>query len=134
MLEAFLKTVTEGYQAAHQEATAAVETARAALAEAEANLAKVELYNPDRKHVPAAVALAAPKPRGPSGPRAPRGEWQGKILAALDNETDGLPRADLISRLGVRGDKKGESAVSNALVSMKKDGKLGYDKGFYRRP
>ena len=40
----------------------------------------------------------------------------------LDNNPNGMKRADVLESMNVKGDKSGEQSVSNALASMKKAG------------
>ena len=130
LLADYLRTVTEGYQAAHAQALEAVEAAKAALQEALDTLAKVEAVNPNKKPVAASVKHSEPS----SGQRAPRGAMQTKILELLEGKPDGLGRADLIELGGYKGNKQAESSLSNALVTMKKNGTLGYNNGLYSKP
>lgn len=45
-----------------------------------------------------------------------------------------VSRGDLLTSLGVKGDKAGENAISNALTSLVKRGQLVRDNGTYRLP
>ena len=47
-----------------------------------------------------------------------------QVQDLLSNSPDGLKRADILDAMNVKGDKKGEQSVSNALSSLKKAGTL----------
>lgn len=66
-----------------------------------------------------------------TGLRAPRGQRQQQILTVLNKNPNGIGRAGILEALGVKGDKAGEGSVSNALNSMKKDGKIKAADGLY---
>jgi hypothetical protein len=63
--------------------------------------------------------------------RAPRGAQQETLLAMIGGRKGGMKRADILEEVGVKGDKKREASVSNALTNMKKAGKLNLDGGVY---
>jgi hypothetical protein len=65
------------------------------------------------------------------GSRGPRGSKQDTLVALLASHPDGLTRGEIIDALGVKGDKRGEGSVSNALTTMKKAGKLAAKDGRY---
>src|SRR3954469_20305424 len=54
------------------------------------------------------------------GQRARRGERQQEVLDLIGQHPDGLTRSEILERLGVKGDKKAEASVSNALNNLKK--------------
>jgi hypothetical protein len=62
--------------------------------------------------------------------RGARGAQQ-EILLELITQAGGMRRADILEEVGVKGDKKREAAVSNALANMKKAGKLTLTDGIY---
>lgn len=58
------------------------------------------------------------------GQRAPRGSRQQELLELIGQNPDGLTRGEILDELGVKGNKKAEASVSNALNAMKKKGQL----------
>lgn len=66
-------------------------------------------------------------------PDARRG-WRLDILQALSASPYGMERGEVLEALGVRGDKRGEGAVSNALHAMKTFGTLVHQDGRYYAP
>ncbi len=57
--------------------------------------------------------------------RAAKGEASAKVLELIRAAgSDGLTRAELIDRMGVKGQKVGESSISNALVQLEKSGSV----------
>ena len=76
---------------------------------------------------------AARPQRAPSGPRAPRGSVQDALLAVIKEHSPngGLDRAHILELQRVKGDKKGEQRISNALANLKKAGKIGQNDGKY---
>ena len=67
----------------------------------------------------------APASKEPARQRARRGERQQEVLDLIGENPDGLTRSEILERLGVKGDKKAEASVSNALNNLKKAGRLG---------
>ena len=68
---------------------------------------------------------------------AAKGEASAKVLELIRAAgSDGLTRAELIDRMGVKGQKVGESSISNALVQLKKASSLIHtpEDGQYRVP
>jgi hypothetical protein len=59
------------------------------------------------------------KSRGTAS-RAPRGSRQQSVLAVIAKSKKGMIRGDILQALGLKGDKAGERAVSNALTVLKK--------------
>ena len=60
-----------------------------------------------------------------------RGSRQEGILQLLKDAPDGLGRADILEKLGLKGNKTGEQSISNALNNMKKARKIGAKDGRY---
>src|SRR4051812_1854319 len=56
--------------------------------------------------------------------RAPRGSRQQELLDLIGQHEEGLTRREILDELGLKGDKKAEASVSNALNQMKKAGRL----------
>lgn len=72
-----------------------------------------------------AKANAAPK-----ATRIRRGSKREGLMAIIA-EGVGFTRGDLLDRMGVRGDKAGTMAVSNALTAMKKQNQIRHEGGRY---
>lgn len=70
------------------------------------------------------------------GPKQPRGTRRSGIrdavLEAIEAHPNGINRADLLVGLGVKGDKKGEQSVSNALSALKKAEQISGEDGLYK--
>jgi hypothetical protein len=60
-----------------------------------------------------------------------RGDRRSGILTLLAAFPDGLSRADILDKLGMKGNKAGEQSISNALSVLKKQGKIGQKNGKY---
>jgi len=56
--------------------------------------------------------------------RARRGSKREGIMEALSGIPGGLSRGELLSKLGLKGDKAGEMSVSNALTALTKAGQV----------
>ena len=59
-----------------------------------------------------------------AGSRAPRGSRQDTLHALIAGKPDGMTRGEILTELGIKGDKAAEGSISNALNGMKKSGKL----------
>ena len=55
--------------------------------------------------------------------RAPRGAKREELLSFIE-ENPNLTRGAILEKLGVRGDKRQEQSISNALAAMKKAGTI----------
>lgn len=64
-------------------------------------------------------------------PRVRRGSRREAILNAVRGSVAGMSRGDLLELFGVKGDKSGEMAVSNALTVLIKSGALVRDGRVY---
>ena|SRR5215211_7358496 len=60
----------------------------------------------------------------PNRQHAPRASRQQELLELIGQNPDGLTRSEILEELGVKGNKKAEASVSNALNAMKKKGQL----------
>lgn len=67
-----------------------------------------------------------------NGTRSPRGAKQETLFSLIQGSGDGMTRAQILEAVGVKGDKKAEGSISNALTNMKKAGKIGLNDGIYR--
>jgi hypothetical protein len=106
-----------------------IEAARSRVQEAQAELDKL------MQHFGPVLGMDKPrKARAATGERAPRGERPEQVLSILRDAPDGLGRADILVKLGAKGDKKAEAAISNVLMNMKKANKLGSREGRYVLP
>jgi hypothetical protein len=52
--------------------------------------------------------------------RAPRGSRQQSVLAVITKSKKGMTRGDILQAMGLKGNKGGERAISNALTALKK--------------
>lgn len=66
-----------------------------------------------------------------SGVRSPRGARAQTIIDLLTDHSDGLARGDILDKLGAKGNKSEEGSISNALMNLKKQGKIGNREGRY---
>jgi DNA-binding transcriptional ArsR family regulator len=64
-------------------------------------------------------AAGSRRPAAKAGRRAPRGEKRRSVLDLIQ-KSNGLTRGEILSNLGVKGDKSAEQSVSNALTALKK--------------
>ena len=78
--------------------------------------------------------IIAEEPRS-SAPRATgtrRGGVREEVLRVIGDNPEGINRADILDKLGAKGDKKAEQSISNALANLKKTGTLTADGGLYK--
>ena len=54
-----------------------------------------------------------------------------EVLAVVRGAAEGIGRAEILEAMGVKGDKRGEGSVSNALAALKKKGVIRVDDGKY---
>ena len=60
------------------------------------------------------------------------GVWRGQaVLDVVQQNPDGLSRGEILSQLGVKGNKSAEQSVSNALSALKKSAKVNSREGKY---
>ena len=118
-------------------AKAAAKPAEAPAAAAAAP-AKTAAKKPARKPAakaaaPAASKASATKPGAarPARKPAPASGSRDKVIALLESNPQGLKRADILTKLKVKGDKKQETSISNILADMKKKAKIQLDNGMY---
>ena len=74
---------------------------------------------------------AARRARTDPQPRARRGSRR-QALLELIRQSDGLSRAEILQRMGLKGDKSGEMSVSNALTALTKSSQVRREDGKYR--
>lgn len=72
----------------------------------------------------------APK-RASRRARGRRGEKRQAVLDIVRQNPDGLTRGEILSLMGVKGDRSGEQSVSNALSALIKQNELGKREGKY---
>jgi len=89
------------------------------LSEIESELAAIQAYEQAKKKTPGKAARGGRRPAAKAGKRAPRGEKRRAVLDLI-KKSEGLTRGEILSRLGVKGDKSAEQSVSNALTALKK--------------
>ncbi len=80
---------------------------------------------------PRSAKAAKPKTAKPSKP-ARRTGIRETVLSLVVKSANGITRAQLIAALGVKGDKKGEVSISNALATLKRVGQITSKDGTYR--
>jgi hypothetical protein len=90
------------------------------LSEIETELSAIEAYEQAKKKAPRKPAAGrGRRPAAKTGRRAPRGEKRRSVLELIQ-KSNGLTRGEILSTLGVKGDKSAEQSVSNALTALKK--------------
>jgi hypothetical protein len=89
------------------------------LSEIENELSAIDAYEQAKKKAPRKAAGRGRRPSAKTGRRAPRGEKRRSVLELIQ-ESNGLTRGEILSALGVKGDKSAEQSVSNALTALKK--------------
>jgi DNA-binding transcriptional ArsR family regulator len=89
------------------------------LSEIESELSAIEAYEQAKKKAPRKAASRGRRPAAKTGRRAPRGEKRRSVLDLIQ-KSNGLTRGEILSNLGVKGDKSAEQSVSNALTALKK--------------
>ena len=89
------------------------------LSEIESELGAIMAYDQARKKLTVGSAKAGRRPAAKTGVRAPRGEKRRAVLELIQ-KSGGLTRGEILSNLGVKGDKSSEQSVSNALTALKK--------------
>lgn len=102
--------------------------ARAKLEEAETELRALDAYEAAKKKaISARAGNGQPKTRAPrqSGKRV-------EVLNLVQTFPDGATSAELQDRLGIKGDKKAVTSLTNALSALKRDGKISLENGTYR--
>jgi hypothetical protein len=70
-----------------------------------------------------------PGARGPQRARA--GSKREQILDMIKQHPDGLARKDILERMGLKGDKAGESSISNSLTALNKANQVTRQDGRY---
>ena len=63
--------------------------------------------------------------------RAARGSRSETLMTLIAGRSDGMTRSDILEAIGAKGNKPLEGSISNALTTMKKQGKLALNKGVY---
>jgi hypothetical protein len=92
---------------------------------------EISVIDKELKAIDAYEAAKLGKPARVKGTGTRRGSRQDGILAILKDAPDGMGRADILDKLGLKGNKTGEQSISNALNNMKKAGKIGSKEGRY---
>jgi hypothetical protein len=125
--ETMIQNERERLIKAREDAQARLEEIQKEIADIDREFEAIEAYervkaDKLRKGVaPSKGEAASKKP----GQRARRGERQQEVLDLVGQHPDGLTRSEILERLGVKGDKKAEASISNALNNLKKAGRLG---------
>src|SRR5215218_2946135 len=87
--------------------------------------AAIEAYKPAKTGKNARQAPAGRQPRARRGSRR-------EALLELIRQSDGLSRGEILERMGLKGDKSGETSVSNALTALTKSNQVHREDGKYR--
>ena len=87
--------------------------------------AAIEAYNTAKTGKNAGQAPAGRQPRARRGSRR-------EALLELIRQSDGLSRGEILERMGLKGDKSGETSVSNALTALTKSNQVHREGGKYR--
>jgi len=64
--------------------------------------------------------------------RAGRGQRRQQVLDAITSASDGATRADILNKLGAKGDPRFEQSISNALAALFKSKTVKRENGRYR--
>jgi hypothetical protein len=115
--ERFAEFVARERERLHGEREAVLVSQReleAKLAGIDRELSALDAYEATKSGKP---ALTQPRARAPRARRHGRRE---KVLEVIRQHPDGLARKDILERMGLRGDKSAEMAVSNALTALAK--------------
>ena len=89
------------------------------LSDIASELAAILAYDQAKRKTPARAVKSSRRPAAKAGRRAPRGEKRRAVLELIQ-KSNGLTRGEILSNLGVKGDKSSEQSVSNALTALKK--------------
>lgn len=129
----FVQTERTRLMKAREDTLNQMQIIQAHIEEIDTELRAIEAYVATKE---GRAPVSAPA-RGPSKMRKARrtggrkGAIREELISLIKAEPQGLTRADLIGRRGVKGDKSGEQSISNALTNMKKAGQLTQDNGRY---
>lgn len=86
----------------------------------------------DRELTAIAAYEAAKTGKKTTGTRTPRATGRrDELLSVIGSARGGLTRGEILEKMGLKGNKSGEQSVSNALNSLKKQGKLSQQDGRY---
>jgi hypothetical protein len=104
------------------------------LADIDRELSAIGAYETAKTGKAAKPAEPAPRKarvtrKAPTGGR--RGSKREPILKLIADNPDGLSRGEILTKLGVKGDKSGEMSVSNALTALTKGNQIRRDGGKY---
>ena len=97
------------------------------LAEVETEMRAITAYEDAKMPKP---TIAPKAPRASSGTRAPRGSKRDELIDLITKHPN-LTRGDILTTLGIKGNKTQEQSVSNALANLKKAGTITADEGRY---
>jgi hypothetical protein len=97
------------------------------LADVNRELAAIDAYEATKSGRPIATGQTRTRRALPGG----RGSKRDAILKLIQ-ESEGLGRGEILERMGLKGDKSGEMAVSNALTALTKGNQVVRREGKYR--
>lgn len=126
-VEAFINRERARLEKAHKDAIAKKAEIDSQLKSIERELAAISAYQRAKGEKPRRPRKAAAARR----PRARRGEKRQAVLQLVKQHPEGLSRGEILTIMGVKGNKSGEQSVSNALTALKKSSRLGSRDGKY---
>lgn len=94
-------------------------------------LAAIDAYEKAKAGTPVQVGKGGGKNRGAAVARSRRGSKREGLLALIKENPAGLRRADILEKMGLKGDKAGEMSVSNALTALTKSNQVARSDGKY---
>lgn len=68
----------------------------------------------------------------PAGTAKRRTGVRQEVLDTIKAAPEGMSRADLLEKMGAKGDKSAEQSISNALAALKKNNSITADDGVYK--
>jgi hypothetical protein len=98
--------------------------------EIESELAAIAAYEQAKGGKPGRAGKRAPTKRT-AAPRARKGEKRQAVLGVVQQHPDGVTRGEILTLMGVKGNKSGEQSISNALMALTKQNQLGRREGKY---
>src|SRR3954451_8755230 len=126
--ETMIQNERERLIKAREDAQAQLEKIQKEIADIDREFEAIEAYErvkADKPQKGVAASKGGATSKKPGRQRARRGERQQEVLDLIGQHPDGLTRSEILAEFGVKGDKKAEASISNALNNLKKDGRLG---------
>ena len=92
-------------------------------------LAAIDAYEAAKSSKPLTTAKKARTPRSPAQGR--RGSKRDALMQTIRQNPDGLTRAEILEKMGLKGDNSGEMSISNALTALTKANQVSRRDGKY---